>query len=81
MLNPDILAAAPSLQFLGGAGTVTGAMYLVRAARGEVLLDCGLFQGLKALRLRNWALRVAAPADVAAVVLSHAHISDISRCL
>ena len=69
--------AAPTLQFLGGAGTVTGAMYLVRAARGEVLLDCGLFQGLKALRLRNWAPRVAAPADIAAVVLSHAHIDHM----
>jgi metallo-beta-lactamase family protein len=69
--------AAPSLQFLGGAGTVTGAMYLVRATHGAVLLDCGLFQGLKTLRLRNWAPRVAAPADIAAVVLSHAHIDHI----
>lgn len=73
----DRVIAAPTLQFLGGAGTVTGAMYRVRAARGEVLLDCGLFQGLKPLRLRNWAPRVAAPAAITAVVLSHAHVDHI----
>jgi metallo-beta-lactamase family protein len=69
--------ALPALQFLGGAGTVTGAMYLVRTSGGEVLLDCGLFQGLKALRLRNWGQRVANPGRIAAVVLSHAHIDHI----
>ncbi len=69
--------ARPTIQFLGGAGTVTGAMYLVRADSAEVLLDCGLFQGLKALRLRNWEPRVANPATIAAVVLSHAHVDHV----
>jgi metallo-beta-lactamase family protein len=69
--------AAPTIQFLGGAGTVTGAMYRVRAVRGDVLLDCGLFQGLKALRLRNWEPRVADPAAITAMILSHAHIDHV----
>ena len=44
------------IQFLGGAGTVTGSKYLVTATRSRVLVDCRLFHGLKQLRLRNWAL-------------------------
>jgi metallo-beta-lactamase family protein len=43
------------LSFLGATGTVTGSKYLVRAAGRSLMLDCGLFQGLKQLRLRNWA--------------------------
>ena len=43
---------APTLQFLGGAGTVTGSKYLVRTAAAAVLVDCGLFQGLRELRER-----------------------------
>ncbi len=62
-----------TLQFLGAAGTVTGSKHLVRAAGHQVLLDCGLFQGLKELRLRNWRLDFE-PATIDAVVLSHAHI-------
>lgn len=66
---------APTLQFLGGTGTVTGSKYLVRAGGRQVLLDCGLFQGPKDLRQRN---RGRPPFDAAArldaVVLSHAHI-------
>lgn len=45
----------PSLTFYGGAGTVTGSKYLIEAFGSKVLLDAGLFQGLKELRLRNWA--------------------------
>lgn len=67
-------AAEPSLQFLGGVETVTGSKYLVAAAGRKVLLDCGLFQGLKALRLRNWAPPPFAAAELDAVVLSHAHL-------
>lgn len=63
-----------TLQFVGGAGTVTGSKYLVTAGERRVLLDCGLFQGLKALRLRNWAPLPFAPESIEAVVLSHAHI-------
>ena len=44
-----------TLTFLGAARTVTGSRYLVEAAGGRVLVDCGMFQGLKELRLRNWA--------------------------
>jgi metallo-beta-lactamase family protein len=63
-----------SLQFLGAAGTVTGSKYLVRAGRCQVLLDGGLFQGLKALRLRNRQPPAFDPSTVDAVALSHAHI-------
>jgi metallo-beta-lactamase family protein len=64
----------PSLQFLGAAGTVTGSMHLVGIGDRGLLLDCGLFQGLKELRLRNWGPPRVAPNAVAAVVLSHAHL-------
>lgn len=62
------------LSFLGAAGTVTGSRHLLTAGTKQVLVDCGLFQGVKALRLRN---REALPFDVAsldAVVLTHAHL-------
>jgi len=62
------------LSFLGGAGTVTGSKYLLRGTNTRILVDCGLFQGLKALRLRNWARPPVAPKDVDAVVLTHAHL-------
>jgi metallo-beta-lactamase family protein len=68
------MAAPATLQFLGAAGTVTGSKYLVRHRGQQVLLDCGLFQGLKELRLRNWLKPEFVPREVAAVVLSHAHI-------
>ena len=42
------------IEFLGATGTVTGSKYLVRAGTKQVLVDCGLFQGFKQLRLRNW---------------------------
>ena len=45
----------PSLTFLGAAGTVTGSKHLLDLGGHRVLVDCGLFQGLKELRLRNWA--------------------------
>jgi metallo-beta-lactamase family protein len=63
-----------SVQFLGATGTVTGSKYLLRAGGSEVLVDCGLFQGFKQLRLRNWAPLPVKPAAVSAVVLSHAHL-------
>jgi metallo-beta-lactamase family protein len=62
------------LQFLGAAGTVTGSKYLVRAGEAQVLVDCGLFQGFKPLRLRNWADPPFDPKAISAVVLTHAHI-------
>lgn len=63
-----------SLQFLGATGAVTGSKYLVTAGYNKFLVDCGLFQGFKQLRLRNWAPLPLKPATLSAVVLSHAHI-------
>jgi metallo-beta-lactamase family protein len=62
------------LQFLGATDTVTGSKTLVRHARGNVLVDCGLFQGYKQLRLRNWAELPVPPLSIDAVVLTHAHL-------
>nr|MBP9865774.1 MBL fold metallo-hydrolase [Candidatus Omnitrophota bacterium] len=64
----------PTLTFYGGAGTVTGSKYLIQAYGSKILLDAGLFQGLKELRLRNWAKPPFDPAEIRAVVLSHAHM-------
>ncbi len=63
-----------SITFLGGADTVTGSKYLVRHGGQSMLLDCGLFQGYKQLRLRNWTPLPIAPNEVDAVVLTHAHL-------
>jgi metallo-beta-lactamase family protein len=64
-----------SLTFLGAAGgTVTGSKHLLEDGGRRLLLDCGLFQGLKALRARNWAPPPVDPKTLGAVVLSHAHI-------
>ena len=65
---------ATHLQFLGAAGTVTGSKYLLRSGAHQILVDCGLFQGFKPLRLRNWADPPFDPAAISAVVLTHAHI-------
>jgi metallo-beta-lactamase family protein len=62
------------LQFLGATGTVTGSKYLVTHEDASVLVDCGLFQGYKQLRLRNWAPPPFDPAGIGSVVLTHAHI-------
>ncbi len=63
-----------TLRFLGGAGTVTGSKYLLEHDGTRILIDCGLFQGYKVLRLRNWAEPPVVPADLAALVLTHAHL-------
>lgn len=65
---------SPALTFLGAAGTVTGSKFLFEAAPARVLLECGLFQGLRELSQRNWAAPPVAPSSLDAVVLSHAHI-------
>ena len=62
------------IQFLGAAGTVTGSKYLVTTEHSRVLVDCGLFQGLKVLRLRNWAALPFDAASLSAVILTHAHL-------
>ncbi|MEY3944597.1 MAG: hypothetical protein RL697_610, partial [Pseudomonadota bacterium] len=63
-----------SIQFLGGADTVTGSKYLVRHQEQQLLVDCGLFQGYKQLRLRNWAEPQFDLARINAVILTHAHL-------
>jgi metallo-beta-lactamase family protein len=62
------------LTFLGAAGTVTGSKYLLEASGRRVLVDCGLFQGYKQLRLRNWAPLPFEPRSIDAVLLTHAHL-------
>jgi metallo-beta-lactamase family protein len=62
------------LQFLGATGTVTGSRYLLRAGASTVLVDCGLFQGYKELRLRNWTPLPVRPDSIHALILTHAHL-------
>ena len=63
-----------SLSFLGATGTVTGSRYLIQASGRRILVDCGLFQGYKQLRLRNWNPFPVEPSSIDAVLLTHAHI-------
>jgi metallo-beta-lactamase family protein len=65
------------LTFLGAARTVTGSKYLVDDGGSRVLVDCGLFQGMKELRLRNWKPFPVPPASIDAVVLTHAHLDHV----
>jgi metallo-beta-lactamase family protein len=65
---------AVTLQFIGGADSVTGSKYLVCSGTQSLLVDCGLFQGFKQLRLRNWDALPVAPDSVDAVILTHAHL-------
>jgi metallo-beta-lactamase family protein len=64
----------PRLTFLGAAGTVTGSKYLVECDGLRLLVDCGLFQGFKQLRERNWAPLPIDPRSIDAVLLTHAHL-------
>ena len=63
-----------SISFWGGVGTVTGSKYLVETEKAKVLIDCGMFQGLKELRERNWQEPPFDPRSIAAVLITHAHI-------
>ncbi|MCF8160457.1 MAG: MBL fold metallo-hydrolase [Polaromonas sp.] len=63
-----------TITFLGGAGTVTGSKFLVQHDGKRLLVDCGLFQGYKQLRLRNWAPLPVPPDQIQAVLLTHAHL-------
>ena len=67
----------PSLSFLGAARTVTGSKHLLEVDGRRILFDCGLFQGLKELRLRNWSPLPVPPETIDVVVLTHAHIDHI----
>ena len=63
-----------SISFWGGVGTVTGSKYLLESGKSRVLVDCGLFQGLKELRERNWQDPPFDPRSLNAVLITHAHI-------
>lgn len=67
----------PTLTFLGAAGTVTGSKYLLEAAGERLMIDCGLFQGLKELRLRNWNPLPIPPSSINWLVLTHAHLDHV----
>ncbi|MBX7221351.1 MAG: MBL fold metallo-hydrolase [Blastocatellia bacterium] len=62
------------LHFLGAAGTVTGSKFVVEAGGSRLMIDCGLFQGLKELRMRNWDPLPLTAKSINFVVLTHAHI-------
>src|SRR5215470_9010524 len=68
------LSHTPIMQFLGAAGTVTGSRHLIANRNSRVLVDCGLFQGLKELRLRNWDDFPVDPATIDGIALTHAHL-------
>ncbi len=63
-----------TLQFLGAAGCVTGSRFILESGNDRVLVDCGLFQGTKELRLRNWSPFPVSPSMLKHVVLTHAHL-------
>jgi metallo-beta-lactamase family protein len=65
------------LTFLGAARTVTGSKYLLEHGGRRLLIDCGLFQGLKELRLRNWEPFPVPPETIDAAVLTHAHLDHV----
>ena len=69
-----VVAPPASLAFLGAAATVTGSKFLLDLGDRRVLVDCGMYQGLKELRLRNWQPLPVAAASIEHVVLTHAHI-------
>src|SRR6476660_3560968 len=63
-----------SVKFLGAAGEVTGSKYLLQMDDFNLLVDCGLFQGRKELRVLNWEAFPVDPSSIHAVVLTHAHL-------
>jgi metallo-beta-lactamase family protein len=62
------------IRFLGAAGTVTGSRFLLETPRAKVMVDCGLFQGHKKLRLRNWNPLPLEASEISSVVLTHGHL-------
>lgn len=76
--NRSVISKMIKLQFLGACGTVTGSKYLLTVGNenkfSRIMIDCGLFQGIKELRLRNWESCPSTPESCDAVVLTHAHV-------
>jgi metallo-beta-lactamase family protein len=66
-----------TVKFLGGAGAVTGSKYLIDIGEFEFLVDCGLYQGNRELRNRNWDKFPMPPMEMEAIVLTHAHLDHI----
>lgn len=71
------MGAMTSLTFFGAARTVTGSKHLLDTGQAKVLVDCGLFQGLKSLRERNWQALPVNPASIDSVILTHAHLDHV----
>jgi len=67
------------LTFLGAAKTVTGSQYVLESGPSRIMVDCGMFQGEKPLRLRNWAEPAFDPAAINGLILTHTHIDHIGR--
>ncbi|MES2284154.1 MAG: MBL fold metallo-hydrolase [Bacteroidota bacterium] len=65
------------IQFLGAAGTVTGSKYLIKTNDKNILVDCGLFQGLKKLRLLNWDNLPLSASNIDMVLLTHGHLDHV----
>ena len=63
-----------TIKFLGAVGTVTGSRFIVQGKSSKVMIDCGLYQGLKELRLKNWERFPEDPKSIDAIVISHAHL-------
>lgn len=73
-IRTDPMGETAAATFLGGAGTATGSKTPVEQHGHRVLVDCGLFQGLRELRRRNWEPLPVDPAAIDAAVLRHAHL-------
>src|ERR1700758_4102693 len=69
------------IQFLGAAGTVTGSKHLINTGDLQVLVDCGLFQGKKEWRERNWQDMPIPAKEIDAVILTHAHLDHCGLVL
>jgi metallo-beta-lactamase family protein len=65
------------VQFLGASGTVTGSKYLIDTGDYKILVDCGLFQGLKELREKNWDFPPILPSDIDIILLTHGHLDHV----
>ena len=65
---------SPTIRFLGAVGTVTGSRFIVQGNASKVMIDCGLYQGLKELRLKNWEPFPDDVKSIDAIVISHAHL-------
>jgi metallo-beta-lactamase family protein len=66
-----------TIKFLGATGTVTGSKYLIQTEQKSIMIDCGMFQGLKELRERNWEKLPIEAENVDYVLLTHGHLDHV----